>query len=1485
MATEKIKMPLGRKIFRYSVNSFLYLLIFITLLLLFTFIISQTNAFKNWLKNQIVEIVNAEINGKISIGKIGGTIFTSFELDDVTLTTTNNDTVASFSSLLVKTSPLKLLFKDIYVRKIELVNGYFNLLEESDGELNLLKIFPASDEPDDTTSSEFPFTITVAELDIINLNFNFQNFENRGSTKNYKSLNMNDFRIANLNLSLSAFANISKTDFRLNISRFDFKPNLDFFELEKFSGNFLLTQNAAMIDKLNIQSQSTNLNLSAAISGVDFINNFSMETLGNADLRLDLNIENLDFNTLSSFVEATDFLYGNISGVVLASGNLNDLSVDKLNLTLGQTNLTGNAKIENLISENDITINATLDNSVVTMADVSSLLKDFEIPVYDLGQIKFNQLRYNGKPNEFVADISLETPRGKLSANSSFNFKGENAKYDIRLITNNLDMSPVLNFNTNLNSDIKIVGEGFNPTTMQMNTSISLKDSRFETFPINSMELNSKMYDKILSFNLDIISDSAQALFDGKVDFIRSDDPFFTLKAKTDKINLAEILSDTSLNSQININLDLEGRGFDIDSMNLFLVMDIEDSYFNNFNIDSTRFILDVRRNDNGNKILNLISNVVDFTISGNYKLSSLIKTIGTDVNLLVNQIEKKLSAPLDLKTEVSDSIITQMESLTNQIFEAKLLLDFKDFVPLKLDEKNSIEIGGEIKGNLLSEENFVLLNLKSDLNYLKFLTDNELFFITKSDINLSLKQFTTLEDNFSTQFYSDINSERIYFGKNIYDFATSLSFDSDSINFSAKGFFEDFLSFNFRSTNKIFQNKISSNFDDLILNFKGIPITNNEEIRLTYSKGDIGLDQFKLNLGGGLFTSKGIFGKTKDGFVEFSVTNLKGSTLLDRLLNLPASSKINSQINISGKVTGNLNNPIVELTSDLDNVIINDNVLGSIKSDISYTNQNVRIDFKLIEKIADKVFERLTILGNIPLQNSGEAENTLNSNKEIDLKIIADDLNLSPLGRIFPQIEIKNGYIESEVYISGTLKKPYIVGYVNLNDIAVRPSFNNLEYFINSSVYWDDEIINIEKASITNEANLRYGGTIQSYGYIKLKELSLDSISIKANGKLKLLDQVSKEVNQFIYGDLAVETKSDIIFSLTENEINLNLPISITNADLVLPLSRSAYSNTSDIIYRFASSVEKSDVESELDRLIEEYESRRKTFSSTNGSRILNYNIDVGISNEAKTVVVLSKELNQDLVALLSGNINIISKDGIVRTSGQFNLLEGSKLSFIKTFEARGNVRIEKLDNPLLDITATYRDYIYPVTETGTSQEQEVAVKIKLKGQLSELNQNFVRDPENIGVYIGTENILKEQRDESKTPTDALFFIIAGKFTDGATLQERSTVASTATSFAGSLIGNVLNQYLGDYVRSVQLRQLGDQTKFSLIGKVGNFRYEIGGTTEVFQDLSRANVKIELPIQQRLILRLERKESITDQSTVNAALYNEFGVKYKFEF
>jgi hypothetical protein len=350
-------------------------------------------------------------------------------------------------------------------------------------------------------------------------------------------------------------------------------------------------------------------------------------------------------------------------------------------------------------------------------------------------------------------------------------------------------------------------------------------------------------------------------------------------------------------------------------------------------------------------------------------------------------------------------------------------------------------------------------------------------------------------------------------------------------------------------------------------------------------------------------------------------------------------------------------------------------------------------------------------------------------------------------------------------------------------------------------------------------------------------------------------------------------------------------LPIDVTVAELTVPLEKSAYASSSGFIYKYHDySTKNSKLISELDSLIQLTNNKTNNNENSNGSSKFDYTIDIKLDTEAEIVVVLSKELDQNLDLILGGNFFLESMSGKTKTGGALKLLDGSKISFIKTFEATGNISFEKLSNPIVDIVGTYKGYYTPAADdksssSTASSEREVAVKIKLKGPLSELNKNFMKDENNVGVYIGKQNIEEDKKDPTKTASDAFFFIITGNFTTGASQQDKNAVASTATALAGSVLGGFLNQYLGDYVKSVQLRQVGTETKFSLIGKAGKFKYEIGGSTDIFQDLSRANISIEYPITQRLQLKLERKESENQLNSINNPLFNQLGLKYNFEF
>jgi hypothetical protein len=130
------------------------------------------------------------------------------------------------------------------------------------------------------------------------------------------------------------------------------------------------------------------------------------------------------------------------------------------------------------------------------------------------------------------------------------------------------------------------------------------------------------------------------------------------------------------------------------------------------------------------------------------------------------------------------------------------------------------------------------------------------------------------------------------------------------------------------------------------------------------------------------------------------------------------------------------------------------------------------------------------------------------------------------------------------------------------------------------------------------------------------------------------------------------------------------------------------------------------------------------------------------------------------------------------------------------------------------------------------------------------------------------------------------MYFLILNKFPDDKpSEQDQNLIASTSTELAGSMLGGFLNNYLGDYVRGVELRQTGSETRFSLMGKAWLFKYEIGGSTEVLQDLSRANIRIDLPLTSRLQLKFERKRSENENPSSNNPLFFEGGVNYIFEF
>ena len=637
----KVKKPLFRRI----INYFLGTGIGVIVLLLIAFGYTQTSSFRNWLKDFVVEQVNSSSNGKLTIGQLDGTIFTTLVLSNTSYIY-EQDTLLLAEKIEIKISPLRILLKTIYVRKLEIENTSISLLKDENGVLNFSKI---TDPPEEkvmkevvTETEPFNWKINVAELNLKNINFKHQSLANKNSTAFYPQLEMDDLRLENLNLSLKADVNIAATEYQLYISEFSVKPNLNGFKLLNLSGNFVLLKDMAGITDLKIITERSFISLNAGVSEFYL---FSEEgiNLEKSPFKIELNAMNLNFDDLTNFVEGTEILKGSVETHLSAEGTLNELELKNLEVNLANTNLNATGYLQNILDGGEMNINVNFRNSFINQDDVTALLPSLEIPTYkEYGVLHFDSLAYEGQPLNFASNMLLQTDQGKVSGLVKMDLTGEDIVYDYQITTTNLNLMPIAGLNTNLNSIGSLKGKGFSPETLEMAIQLNADASTIEGISFNSFSVAAEGSKGIINTDVVFTSLETQGRLNTEFNFTDSTTTKYNFDVALNGFNINDFAKESGISSELNISLKGDGENFDMDKLNLFAVLEIDSSQLNEIQIDSTTLIADIRSGDE-NRVINIISDLADLTITGEFTLLELIDVIADEASLLSSSIQKKI--------------------------------------------------------------------------------------------------------------------------------------------------------------------------------------------------------------------------------------------------------------------------------------------------------------------------------------------------------------------------------------------------------------------------------------------------------------------------------------------------------------------------------------------------------------------------------------------------------------------------------------------------------------------------------------------------------------------------------------------------------------------------------------------------------------------------------------------------------------------------
>jgi len=1494
-----------RSRFHKTVNGFVFFFVGIFILLLIVGGITQTSTFRNYLREKVVELVNGEINGKLEIGKIDGTIFTSLIVRNAKLYYLN-DTIASIKKMEVKISPLQIFLKKIFVRKVLIEGAKIVLLRDSAGVLNISKAFPSS--PPDTSKTEFPFLIKVSEVSLSQINFSLQDEALRNSNSYYDNLNLSDLRIKNLGLTLNAEANIDGNEYKAHIDDFYCQTNISNFNIKKIAGDFLVNEEELSALGVEFQTNRSKLSLLAQLKGFNLFAPFDERAFKNAAANVNLLTEPFNFDDLTALVPAVDMLEGDIDGTINADGTINDLLVHDLNLKYLQTNLKCTGRLRNLDSPSDLLIDAAITNSTLKYENVLLLMPGLDLPQFqNLSALSVDTLTYKGGIKNFTSRISAGLKDGSLSGNVTFDFRKAEMEYKADINSYNLDVQTFAHIPLTLTSNITAQGSGTNGKTLTSEVKVDAARSKVMNNYLNAFLLSANMKGGVLSAKCQAAVDSQKINMDGNLDINNSDAPEYEYSLDAHQLNLGKLLNDSSLTSSFNFSFSSSGVGFDPNNLTAKLNGRIYDSQFKQKKISEAWVVFSMDTKDEKEKNISLHSTFADAMLSGNFQLTKLIPQLIYESDGISKSFIDKIDNyyPLGLK---KDTLLaktklfrntprkkTDQYEEPNEPFDLNFNIVCRDLSLLSIFADHfQIDTEGKLIGKLRSDKSNFLLRASATFAYLKFVIGENTYFASNTSGNINLEH--PLRDfrlrNFSTDI--SLNSERIFAASELKNISVDLSLQNDQLKANGAVSISNNMQGSAAFNSNLDSPSLQINIDTLVYKYNDFELRNKEEMQIGFADKILSLKNINLFRGDAQIKAEGTLALEGKQNLLIQVSKFKGYDISFNLLGMSPGNIIDNDVNLTAKITGTFEKPVMDINVAVENVTYQKNSFGSLKAVFNYKDKNLQTKIRFGEDVKDSLLAKLVIIGSLPMDLAfGAVTERFPENNQLSLTIDSKEFNLATFGDALPFVNELGGMLNADIKINGTYAKLNPVGFLKIQDGSFRVEANNLKYTGGLQLHFEDQSLILDQMIVANSGNVKSKGTMYGSGKMIFNGLGIVSSEVTVNGDLTVLSYDSKSVSPNLYGNLFVGTEGNIVFKMQSEYSSLSAPVLIKEADLVFPPSQGGFSsNDEKFVYRYVEdTVHLTSREEEIERIINAKVAKNLNNGAGEGFfSKFDYDILVKIKNEATVTFILAKEANQKLTSVLNGNIRYKREYGIQYVQGELKLLEGSTLEFIKTFTATGSLKFEsEVTNPYLDIVGMYKSYYVSSDSTsGTGKEEEVAVKIKLIGPLKELSKTFAQSETNMAVYRGTSAITNDQATPGLDKSDAIWYIISGKFKNEVTSQDKTKASDmfsgTATSFAGSLVGGALNTYLGDVVKSVELRSSGNTTKLNLSGRIKKFKYTIGGTTNIFQDLSAANILIEYPLIENFVVRVERRLSETE-NTFTTEMINELGLKYKFEF
>lgn len=1109
----------------------------IILLIIGVFIFIQTDTFDRLALNYALEKINTSLAEKQSVmfaESLEGNLLKGFILKNGGVKV-KDDTLLKFTSIEADYDILALLDKEISVQNLRLKEPQINitnLKDKNDSLIWNLDYLLQSDEPPDTSTSEFDWGIIADNVNIENGSVRI--LENKNSTLPIREIQMpfldtfdlGKFDLSNLNLDLGAkyfpdnksvdLRNLSfKTNSDLNVDTLTLKAAIDVKDTITTVNDLVLRTNRSDIEIRELRMSDFN-----PFTGEDY------EHFNDNDTKLKMSSKEFNIKDLTFFLPQLNFLDSTASIELDAEGNYGNLNITKLSVGLPNSGLSFTGNVKNLNKPSQLYFDVTGRDLEIDPADTKRNLPGIPVPDYSyLGKVYIPYVTYKGEPTKFSSDFDVRSSAGNASGNVYFDFTQNVSRYRGDVKTSGLDIGKIVKdreLESNINGEFKVDAAGFDYRTMTGKLNYSINSTRFYGQNISRSDGQLNFNRGNVNLEIDLASDMGRLKTAGSINISNLNNISYDLKGTTSGLNIGSFTKDNSLASDLNFDFDVKGSGIDPNSLNGNFKINMNPSSFAEYKIPAGPLDLEVDQSGNIRKI-SMKSDFADLTAEGSMNYSSLLTVITANIDKLQSEFSKKLYYDSLNIVPVNTTGVYGCSGL-----DLKYSINIKDLEPLySFTGIDSFDVKGYLEGNITDSCGTTYLTSSGILSELRI--KDSLF------IGDSLKISVDVRNNLNAPGLSDFSAvadlatnRMIVSGFGLDTTRFNVNF-SNNINKLTLWTMQD-------STMKVFtegslRDSLILNLDTLVFRYNNIDVTNNKDLIVQYRMLDtnqhIIFRQFTVNSFNQRLNVAGDYSMNDSSDVKVSASNID-LIAIQKFFN----PDIDTANTIAGKVRyfdveykGTPAYPDIKLTAVTEQLNVGNTQIGRLDADVVYHQFELKPNITFSNKSNTGKF---TLRGMVPTfitfsdeeLDSIDKQNLIGT-READLVAVADNFQLKVFQQMIPYTSGLEGILNGKLSLTGTSEEPRLSGNMNIDKGRFYVTLTKMAYNYNAALTTKDEklLINNSKIYIPEETS-RF---ITTTGYIDFTGFTMNEINLSMTGDVKAFDKDNGSTELGIEGDLWV--------------------------------------------------------------------------------------------------------------------------------------------------------------------------------------------------------------------------------------------------------------------------------------------------------------------------------------------------------------------------